>query len=606
MKLSTRIIPCILICFVLSIVGNTQDQKKNKNSKSDNTSAQSNKLTLNQQNALYALDGLFDSAKRFESEILKIRTQAQVADMLWDYDKLRAQNLFEEAFANLNLAINNNSNVSNSQFNSIFAPSPIIQLQNDVLSLITQRDPELAKKLIDKLIKKKTEKTNDFNAQSSNKANNYSLYLQAALSIASSDPNRATQLAKASLAGGVHPDILKVLFAIKETKPEMADDLFRATLLVARQDLKSASANIAILAPYALPEFASAGLGNIDSSANRSATDLLNFAYDTYLQISGLALALGMANSTNQAPSTNPLDYMTGRRLLPSFSRYMPDKLGTFQQALDAIAQKVPKDKTTDAADKFFQTGTTDEILEQAETEKNTILKDLLYIRAAMSVVAKGDFEKALTISSKINDLSRRESLSSIINLQASSAMLVKDDIEAALRYAKGVIDLRQRAFLYSKIARSLADKNDMVRANEVLSDAEQTINKAEDSIIKANALLIITDVKSRYDLLKGFEALEVAVKAFNKANSIDNNKNPKGTQENKSILTETLNNVSNLETPNFNSVFSKLAPSDFFRAIQIARSLENNEFSALAQIAVCRSVLSQQQKKQTAAISRE
>ncbi|HEX8633757.1 MAG TPA: hypothetical protein VF703_06340 [Pyrinomonadaceae bacterium] len=46
--------------------------------------------TAEQQAALYALEQLFESARKFEDKLLGLRTQAQVADLLWGYDEPRA------------------------------------------------------------------------------------------------------------------------------------------------------------------------------------------------------------------------------------------------------------------------------------------------------------------------------------------------------------------------------------------------------------------------------------------------------------------------------------------------------------------------------------
>lgn len=49
------------------------------------------RLTATQQAALSVLDQLSESARKFEDDLLRLRTQAQVADMLWDYDAPRAR-----------------------------------------------------------------------------------------------------------------------------------------------------------------------------------------------------------------------------------------------------------------------------------------------------------------------------------------------------------------------------------------------------------------------------------------------------------------------------------------------------------------------------------
>jgi hypothetical protein len=407
-------------------------------------------------------------------------------------------------------------------------------------------------------------------------------------------------LAKASLGGGINHELLKVLLNIRQASPVLADDLFRAALTVARRDSRNASLHVATLAAYALPEFtipaAPVAPGGATDVAVPGGTPLirefLDFAADTFLQLSGVAAQLGVPGATAQTAAPNPVDMMTGQRLLPSFVRYMPGKAAVFRQALDTMARHTTRNQETAGLNKLFQSAGTDELLEQAQSERNAHLKDLLYVRAAMSAATGEDFEQALSIIGKLEDAERRVSFDSVLRFQAASASLRKDDVDAALRYAKGVADLRQRAFLYGRIARSLLDKDDVGRATETLNDAELFVAKADDSAIKANALIVLAEVKSRLNPAQGFELLETAVKTFNRADSSEAQQSQVTAASSNPVTTMMLNAVFKLDAPNFEPVFSRLAKVDFNRAAQLARTFERKDRSVSAQIAVCRSVL--------------
>ncbi|MDQ3744314.1 MAG: hypothetical protein M3444_08025 [Acidobacteriota bacterium] len=548
-----------------------------------------------QQNALTMLDQLFETAKGFEDDVLRIRTQAHIADVLWPYDEPRARRQFEESFHAVTSARAASPDDAAPPGGSFMQTSPLSELQNEVLALITRRDADLAEKLIKSAGEDSPDKNSEAKARTNASQNGrYDLYLQAALSIAQSDPERAAQLAQASLNGGVSPDIIKVLFTLRSTSPVAADALFSAALAAARQDSRRASMNVATLAPYALPEFTTMGAGAMPQPALPLVREFLNFAYDTFLQLSGVAAQLGLPGANYGPVAPNPMDYMTGQRLLPSFVRYMPDKAATFRQTLDAVARNAQQGQEGDAVGKMLQTGSADEMLEQAQSEQNKFLKDLLYTRAAMSAMTSGDFERALSVIEKLGDEGRRASLGSIIRLQASSAALKKEDFDSALRYAEGVSDLRQRAYLYGTIARALLDKNNGGRAAEVLDEAERTIGKADDDAVKANALLIIAEVKARLDPGRGFEAVGVAVKAFNRADSAEAHKSRVSAPAGGNIsLAAILNSALRLDAPNFETVFSALAKVDFNRTVQLARALDKQERAVASQLAACRGILS-------------
>jgi hypothetical protein len=224
-------------------------------------------------------------------------------------------------------------------------------LQTEILALITRRDPDLAEKIINSTRENSADEASSSNQPTeAEKGRQAEMYLQAALSIAKTNPERAAQLARAGLAGGLNPTFLRVLLTVRQSNGPVADSLFREALSLARRDLKNAPSNISLLAPYALPEFVTAGF-DVEGSANAATqsgssavTEFLNFAFETYMQLSGTAAQFGVPTGDVVPPAKpNPVALMTGQRLLPSFALYMPDKAAMFRQALDAMTRNVPQ-----------------------------------------------------------------------------------------------------------------------------------------------------------------------------------------------------------------------------------------------------------------------
>jgi predicted negative regulator of RcsB-dependent stress response len=555
-------------------------------------------LTPNQQSALYALDQLLSAAKTFDDDRLKIRTQAQVADLLWSHDEQRSRRLFEEVFRAVASAKLPEQDGSSFPGMPSPTPSPLLSLQTEILALVARRDPDLAEKLINSTRESSSDKDSSSNQQTeAGKGRQPEMYLQAALSIAKTDPERAVQLARAGLAGGLNPTVLRVLLTLRQSNGALADGLFRDALSVARRDLKTAPANISLLASYALPEFvtgafdAEGGANVAAQSGSPAVTEFLNFAFVTYMQLSGTAAQFGVPTGGITPPATpNPVALMTGQRLLPSFTRYMPDKAAMFRQALDAMARNVPQGAGAEIT-KMFQPASASDLVEQAKSEKYAPLRDLLYLRAAVSAISSGEFDQALSIADKIEDKERRAGFSSIIRSQAASSLIKKNDVDAALRFARGVEDMRQRALLFAKIARALLDKKDAQRAGDVLGEAEQAVSKADDGEEKAYALLTITEVKSRLDPAQGFSAMEATIKAFNRADSNKGDKGQGGVVSGSPSLA-ILNSMLKPEAPSLEPSFLRLAKADFDRTMQLAQTFERKDRSVLAQLATCRAVL--------------
>ncbi len=173
-----------------------------------------------------------------------------------------------------------------------------------------------------------------------------------------------------------------------------------------------------------------------------------------------------------------------------------------------------------DAVSSLSQSGSTDDIAKQAEATKDSFQRDLLYFRASLSASGAGEFQRALSLAEKISAEDFRDELESNARFRASTDSLGKGEIDASLGYAREVSDVRRRALLLAKIARVLLDKQDTRRASEVLSEAEKTIGRGKDGVEKAQALLLITEVKIRLEPTQGFESMEATVKAFNEADA--------------------------------------------------------------------------------------
>ncbi|HEY7183977.1 MAG TPA: hypothetical protein VIC84_21270, partial [Blastocatellia bacterium] len=70
--------------------------------KSDSTPAQKSgaghEIPPQQEQVIFVLNNLFEKTKGFEDDETRIKTQAQIADALWQYDQQTARRQFTEAF----------------------------------------------------------------------------------------------------------------------------------------------------------------------------------------------------------------------------------------------------------------------------------------------------------------------------------------------------------------------------------------------------------------------------------------------------------------------------------------------------------------------------
>ncbi|MGH9944228.1 MAG: hypothetical protein ACRD9R_17925 [Pyrinomonadaceae bacterium] len=565
-----------------------QNRPKKEKQLTDNSS-----LTLNQQNALLALEQLLNRAKSFENARLRIRTQAHIADTMWAHDEPRARRLFEEAFREADIL--NSAKRSN---NTLMGPSPSGPLSPDggllkeILALASRHDISL----VEKLVASSASDSPASQAATPEKQTNVTQlsepYLQAALSVVESDPERASQLIKASLNGGINRLLPRALSTLQEKNSSLASEIFASAILVAASEATRIDENTRLLALFVFPSFGVPSTP-LAPGQNPIATDqvigqFLGFAFDTAIRWHSK-----VTNSGNQAAAARDIfDYDTAQSLLPYFVRDAPDKAEHFRGIVSLMSQAVPRRQTNDLIAKIAQPASFSEALKEAEAATNPMQKDLLYFRAATTAASRGEYDVALSLVEKVSVEDFRTGFDAALRLHAVNALTGKGEIDLAHRYAKGSLDVRQRAALLGRIANALIDKNDRGRALEILDEAEQLATKTDEGPAKAQAMLILTNTRIRLNPVRGFESMEATVKAFNRANSGAKEGDVRAATGPHAMFSAMMNSLLKAETPDFRRGFSELAQSDFDRALRLAQSLNDLEQNVPAQLAVCQSVL--------------
>jgi hypothetical protein len=612
----------------LPLVAQTGEQKKDSSEKSPKPSISTERsrtrkaLTPTQRRALWQIDQLFDAAKKFEDDGLKIRAQARIADALWDYDETRARSHFEEAFRAIH-AVKQRANERDTNVSPHPTPSAEIlsdemklQLRSEVLDLIARRDSRLTEKLAKSVADTLPAiNTDDQMSDSKTEREQALRYLQVAISIAKADPLRAAKLAKLSfnIGGMSNPLFLEVLFAIRSKKVALADELFRDALSAVGLNPAHVSACISLFARYIFPDYGAGGMrasfgsdpdsGPIVQAGPLLIEQFLNFAYQAIMQQTE-------AGRSQHTPTKGPgvigsgssgrgridniqatTDYLTAEQLLPYFDQFMNDKSAAIRAKLNEKLTNITSDAERDLITNLTSPTSVEELLSRAERAQTPLERDSLYIQAALRTAREGDYDQALSIADKISDeRSKSFDVKSIIRYEAAVAALKKKDLEVAYRYAKNLPDLEQRARVLSQIIRILLEKKEIVRAMEVLNDAEESISKADNGPDKARAMLIMSGAAARLDLIRGFEVMTAAVKAINQVEFAAQWENTAPTNGSGSSGTAKI--TFGLNMLNFDQVFPLLARGDFDGALLLAQAIEKQEASVLAQLAVCREAL--------------
>jgi len=250
MSQTLKVVCGLLLVISLGLPLPAQDTKKRKKpsvekpqegaAQTENSSAEK-ALTIHQQRALFLLDQLFESTKDFKDSLFKIRVQAQIADLLWEHDKVRARRQFEETFQAIDLIATPAQQEKAPSSTAI--DNPQSRLRRELILLISRRDPELAERLMKTIVDVPPEPNPNAVAVGS-QSEHALLYPQIARALADTDPQRAAQMVRNSLSSGLHSMLPSVLQLLQHQNPALADELFASALSVVQRDSAQAIANI--------------------------------------------------------------------------------------------------------------------------------------------------------------------------------------------------------------------------------------------------------------------------------------------------------------------------------------------------------------------------
>jgi len=539
-------------------------------------------LTVDQQHALFLLGSLFEKAKDFEDEQIKIRIQSQIADAIWSYDESRARSQFKEAFQAIDLIKVTPDQVVRHQDPVVaILSSPQFKLRQEVLRIISQHDFAFAETLRSSIKSILDTDISGVGLQSDNYEQMVHSLLLAA-TFAKDNPERVGQIVRAGLQTGIHEMLVATLIGIRRENPALANSLFSEALLVAKAAPSSGSANIGSLAYYIFPTEEDVLFGRDPTSdPTRRATieQFLNFVYETILSQVGAKSKASPISGRAMAQR----DYMVLQQIMPFFDKLIPDKASIIRNRLSQLADNISLQQLSALESMNRQTSLQD-LLKRAESSSNPWQKNVLYAQAAMAAFRQDDIDQALAIAEKISNEQDRLSITSNIQYQAALKALNKEDVDAAYHLAKDIPLLAERVEIFDRMAKSLLDKQENSRAADLLSEVEDYARRSDSEPQKARALLRIASTFAGFDSIRGFEVTESAVKAINDADF-----NPPVPSRDRTLIKRIPVTIEMLD---FKSIFSLLARSDFERALLLAQSIEKKEASMLAQIAVCRELL--------------
>ena len=598
---------CILLLVAIPLSAFAKQNGADKKSPADNAAKQAaeKKQTLDplQQKVLSVFDQLLELRKGFADDNLRIMIQAQVADMLWNYDEPRARRMFEDAFQAIE-----SSRLSERIDMPYTGANTHSLIRFDIIRLAGQHDPALATKLTESVVDQPT----DIDPKLANSGyRKYSertlLQERLAMSVALQDPQQAAQVAALLIEKGNINNLTTLLSTVRMKDAKIANELFAQILAKAKLGQPS-SEDIRAMAFYLFQYFGQ-GVIRFSSATNTSnlyahiPIDLAVIEQFLDLAYTVMTRQLDAAMTSSEGVRLNvrsSFDYTILKLLAPYFDRYMPDRAVAFRARLQEAIRRIPPEEQQYLV--MAEPGTFQELVTRADALTDSWAKDALYSRAVMLATIAGDFDQASVIVNKIsNEMSRvnaqqnlRIRLDQKRDAEAWKA-LEQSDFDKVEAIIAEISDHRPRFILLSVLIGRLIENKDKARATRLLDEAERQAAGLENGIERAKRMMALADVASNIDENRAFEVMELAIKEFNRAGfapewfKYQDVETASGKKfEKANIGIGTLLSVRD---------FQGRGRADFDRTLMLTQQFQMKEAMAIAQLAACQGALMKYQQ---------
>ena len=299
-----------------------------KSSTTTDTQGQVKTLDATRKQALGMLDQLLESALGFGDAEVRIRVQAQIADLLWESDQPRARALITAAF-------NAVPETALPPVDKEIPPSYVgadshYPLRADLLRVIAQRDSALAVKLVETVVDQPPNVDPKFSGSGYGKYSEQAMLYGQIVGNVLIRRGRAARIARV-FVGNIELDCGSRKSS--DGNADVARELFTQALAAARTNRERAVSNMRSLADVVFQRFGEGVIrftqGNRDPGSSNPRNPefvepFLEFAFAVIMETTRST----QASDVERVPPGHQqqTDLTVARLLLPYFEQYMPDK----------------------------------------------------------------------------------------------------------------------------------------------------------------------------------------------------------------------------------------------------------------------------------------
>lgn len=563
-------------------------------------------LTAEQVRALALIEQTGKEAAKLEDVRQGARLLATAADLLWKHQRETARQFLQEAFQiaddyYLKTQDKNQVRLSSSAYTSRG------DVRLEVIRLINKNDPEMGREYTEKYIasKKRQREASQskpdrtdlmFGADSQASRD----LLGAALMLLDTDIKLATAIAQRSISLGIPPNLNGFLINLSSRDKASADNLFIFALERLRAEPAPLAGQLLSLTAYPFGD-EQIKVSDGSSSSMWGFGKAKDFKFNPALAQRFLAAGLEILSRASEPAILQAADgavrmetaLFAAKFLAPRVAEHAPalndswngliGKISslTADRARQSIERNVAEDRQglnsrqnpgSDQGSDNLQS-----LIERAKNAGDIGEKDDLYSQAALAAQQAGNISQALDLAGNINDLTLRLNVKSWISYDASFKAAKEKRLDEARKYAYDVQESDQRAFLFLQIAYAALGDRDQFRVSQILDEALQQVNKADDTPAKLRSMLGLINIYLQVDRNQAFIIAENFVRA---ANRIPPDKFLPGRDsaniarvlESKGRSMAMINSVDDF---NSDKVFAALAKVDFQRTLTLAEGFE-------------------------------
>jgi hypothetical protein len=615
-----------LLSFCATVIAQTNDASKSVSAKE---SASKSKAAADLEaeriikerraQAQSLLISLAADAGSYSDQKLRARTQARIADALWDADPERGRTLFRKAWDAAEIVDQEGQRQMQEQIkqqqaksgNSAVVGPP--NVRGEVLRLVARRDRALGEEMLAKLkiekAREATEASDRARGTGAETPEAVSQRLSLARQLLETDVERAIQFADPAL-GTLSREAIDFLSYLREKDAAAADRRFVVMVANAGNDLQSDANTVSVLSsylftPHTFVLFNDGGAHTMSSARGAgpvAVTPAITAAF--FRAAAGILLRPQPPPGEDQTSAGPQGKYLMMKRLLPLFEQQAPkDMTEAIRAQMEALGAVVPEDlrqrddnslregirppQTSEDREKALQ-----DRLDRAKTPEE---RDGLNLQLAMLFAQNGDM-KSWDYVAKIDDSELRQNVRAYVDVTMTLKTLSNKDVERVLELVRtGELTHLQKAWALASAAKLLV-KTDRERASGLIEEAAAEARRIDGSDPdRPRALMAVANAILITERGKTWDATYDAIKA---ANSAEGYTGEDGVLR-ISLLTKTISSTRSSSVEDFDvlGIFADLAKEDYNRTVELARGFEREAPRANAVLAIARSVLEEKDK---------